>query len=273
MALDIIREFRPTQAQDLGEIITNALPVSLIVLACVLGGAALGMVLRGRLPKDRFSDESKDIIKLGTALLSTLTALVLGLLLSSAKSSADVTADEVKQIAAKIIQLDRNLRHFGPEADEVRDLLRRMVTANTDLLWSGAASPVRTALGRGGANIEEIQEKLRALAPRNDAQRWLQTRVLQITAEVEQVRWLALERSEKSIQIPILVALVLWLVVIFTCFGLLAPRHGLIYAVIVACALSVSGAIFLILELHQPFAGLLKISDAPMRHAIAEMNQ
>ena len=239
----------------------------------MLGGAALGMVLRARLPKDRLSDESKDLIKLGTALLSTLTALVLGLLLSSAKSSADVTADEVKQIAAKIIQLDRNLRHFGPEADEVRDLLRRMVTANTDLLWTGAVAPVRSALGQGGANIEEIQEKLRTLAPNNDAQRWLQTRALQIATEVEQVRWLALERSEKSIQVPILVALVLWLVVIFTCFGLLAPRHGIIYAVIVACGLSVSGAIFLILELNQPFHGLLKISDAPMRNAIAEMNQ
>ena len=90
-------------------------------------------------------------------MLSTLTALVLGLLITSSKTSADVTADEVKQIAAKIIQVDRNLRHYGPEADEVRDLLRRMVTTNTDLLWSGAASPVRTALGRGGANIEEVQ--------------------------------------------------------------------------------------------------------------------
>ena len=251
----------------------NALTVTPIVLACVLGGAGLGVFLRGRLPKDRFSDESNDLIKLGTALLSTLTALVLGLLITSSKSSADVTADEVKQIAAKIIQLDRNLRHYGPEADEVRDLLRRMVTANTDLLWTGTVAPVQSALGRGGANIEEIQEKLRTLTPNNDAQRWLQARALQIATEVEQVRWLALERSEKSVQIPILVALLLWLAVIFTFFGLLAPRHGLIYAVIVACALSVSGAIFLILELNQPFAGLLKISDAPMRHAITEMNQ
>ena len=116
----------------------NALAVTLIVLACVLGGAALGMALRKLLPTDRFGDETKDLVKLGTALLSTLTALVLGLLITSSKSSADVTADEIKQIAAKIIQLDRNLRHYGPEANEVRALLRRMVTANTDLLWAGA---------------------------------------------------------------------------------------------------------------------------------------
>ena len=155
----------------------------------------------------------------------------------------------------------------------MRDLLRRMVTANTDLLWAGPAAPVRVALGRGGTSIEDVQEKLRALTPHNDSQRWLQSRALQITSEVERARWLAIERSERSIPIPFLVVLVLWLAVIFTCFGLVAPRHGVIYAVIVACALSVSGAIYLILELNQPFAGLFKISDAPMRDAIAEMNQ
>ena len=251
----------------------TALAVTLIVLACVLGGAALGMVLRKLLPEDWFRDESKDLIKLGAALLSTLTALVLGLLITSSKSSADVTADEIKQIAAKIIQLDRNLRHYGPEASEVRDLLRRMFTANTELLWSGAGTPVRSALGQGGTNIEAIQETLRSLAPNNDTQRWLQTRALQIATDVEQVRWLALQRSEKSIPMPFLVVLVFWLAVIFACFGLLAPRNGIIYAVIAACALSVSGAIFLILELNQPFGGLLKISDAPIRNAIAEMNQ
>ena len=251
--------------------VTNSLEVPLVVLGCVLGGAGLGVILRAYLPKERLTDESKDLIKLGTALLSTLTALVLGLLITSAKSSADVMADEVKQIAAKIIQLDRNLRHYGPEANDARDHLRRMVTAHTDLLWSGAA--VQASLGRGGAGIEEVEEKLRALAPHDDAQRWLQARALQIAADVEQVRWLAVEQIERPVQIPFLVVLVLWLVVIFACFGLLAPRNGIVYAVIVACALSVSGAIFLILELHQPFAGLLRISDAPMRHAIAQMSQ
>ena len=251
----------------------SASAVTLIVLALVLGGAALGMVLRRLLPEGQFSDQSRDLIKLGTALLSTLTALVLGLLITSSKSSADVTADEIKQIAAKIIQLDRNLRHYGPEANEVRDLLRRMVTANTELLWSGSGAPARSALGQGGTNIEAIQEKLRSLAPNNDAQRWLQTRALQIATEVEQVRWLALQHSEKSVPVPFLVVLVFWLAVIFTCFGLLAPRHGITYAVIAACAVSVSGAIFLILELNQPFSGLLRVSDVPMRNAIAEMNR
>jgi hypothetical protein len=181
--------------------------------------------------------------------------------------------NEVKQMAANIIQLDRTLRHYGQGANEVRDLLRLMVLAKAELVWVESSSPVRDALGHGGAGVEKIQEKLRALAPGNEAQRWLQTRALQIATELEQVRWLAIEQSDGSVPIPVLVVLVLWVAVIFMCFGLLAPRQRIVYVVIIACALSVSSAIFLILELDQPFTGLLKISDQPIRDAIAEMNR
>jgi hypothetical protein len=128
-------------------------------------------------------------------------------------------------------------------------------------------------LGRGAAGIEEVQEKLRALVPTSDSQRWLQTRALSLSVDLAQMRWLLIEQGESSIQLPFLVVLVLWLAVIFMSFGLLAPRRGIVLVFIVACALSVSSAIFLILELDQPFEGLLKISDAPVRDAIAEMNR
>jgi hypothetical protein len=251
----------------------SALAISLIVFACVLAGAALGMVLREVLPKHHVSEESKDIIKLGTGLLATLAALVLGLLIASAKSSFDVKSDELKQSVARIILLDRSLRHYGPEANEVRDLARRLVTAKAELIWMEVDTTVGAGLGRGAAGIEEVQDKLRALAPTNDAQRWLQTRALQISSELALTRWLVIEQSGSSIPMPFLVVLVFWLAVIFASFGLFAPRHGTVYAVIFACALSISSAIFLIVELDQPFEGMLKISDWPIRDAVAEMNR
>jgi len=251
----------------------SALAISLVVLACVLGGAALGMVLRKILPEHHVSDESKDIVKLGSGLLATLAALVLGLLIASAKRSFDIKSDEIRQSAARIILLDRNLRHYGPEANEARDLLRRLVAAKSDLTWIEPGMTVGEGLARSAAGIEEVQDKLRAFAPTNAAQRWLQTRALQISSELAQMRWLVVEQSASSIPMPFLVVLVFWLAVIFASFGLFAPRHGTVYAVILACALSVSSAIFLILELDQPFEGLLKISDTPMREAIAEMNR
>jgi hypothetical protein len=134
---------------------------------------------------------------------------------------------------------------------------------------------MQVSVRSGGASpgIEEVQERLRVLVPANDAQRWLQTRGLQLSSELAQMRWLSFDQHRGSIPTPFVVALVFWLAVIFCSLGLFAPHHGTVYAVIFACALSVSSAIFLILELDRPFEGLLTISDAPLRDAIAELNQ
>jgi hypothetical protein len=247
--------------------------ISFIVFACVLGGAVLGILLRKVLPEHHRNDESKYIVKLGTGLLATLAALVLGLLIASAKSSFDSKSDEIKQGAAKIILLDRNLRHYGPEANEARALLRRMTVDKMELTWFENGGQAGATLRGSAAGLEEVQEKLRALVPTNDAQRWLQQRTLQLSSELAQMRWLVIDQHEGSIPTPFLVALVLWLAIIFASLGLFAPRHGTAYAVIFACALSVSSAIFLILELDRPFEGLLKISDAPLRDAIAEISR
>jgi hypothetical protein len=195
------------------------------------------------------------------------------LLIASAKGSYDVKEDEIKQGAVKIILLDRTLRHYGPEADQARAVLRRLAASQTDLTWIEGDTRVGVRSGSDSSGIEEVQEKLRALVPASDGQRWLQTRGLQLTSELAQIRWLSIDQHHGSIPTPFLVALVFWLAVIFFSFGLFAPRHGTIYALIFACALSVSSAIFLILELDRPFEGLLAISEAPLRNAIAELNR
>jgi hypothetical protein len=251
----------------------SALMISLVVFACVLGGAGLGMFTRGELPEHHVNEDSKYIFKSGMGLLATLAALVLGLLIASAKSSYDVKEDEIQQGAAKIILLDRTLRHYGSETDQARAILRRMAASRTDLTWIESGRQVDVPSGNGSSDIEEIQEKLRALVPAGDGQRWLQTRGLQLTSELAQMRWLAIDQHRGSIPTPFLAALVFWLAVIFFSFGLFAPRHGTIYSIIFACALSVSSAIFLILELNRPFEGLLAISEAPLRNAIAELSR
>jgi hypothetical protein len=252
----------------------SALVISFLVFACVLGGAALGMLMRSVLPEHHVNDTSKYIFELAMALLATLTALVLGLLIASAKSSYDSKVDEIKQGAAKIILLDRTLRHYGPEADQARAILRRITARQTDLTWMRNSMQISASSAAASSGIEEVQEELRMLVPPNDAQRWLRTRGLELSSELAQMRWLSIDQHRGSIPTPFLVAVVFWLTVIFCSFGLFAPRHGTIFAVIFACALSVSSAIFLILELDKPFeGGLITISDAPLRDAIAELNR
>jgi hypothetical protein len=251
----------------------SALAISVIVFACVVGGAVLGMFVRSVLPEHHVNEDSKYIFKLGLGLIATLAALVLGLLLASVKSSYDVKEDEIKQGAAKIILLDRTLRHYGPQVDQARATLRRLAASKTDLTGIDNGPPAGGRFGGALAGIEEVQETLRALVPVSDAQKLLQLRALQLSGELAQMRWLLIDQHGSSVQMPFLVALVFWLAVIFGSLGLFAPRHGTVYAVIFACALSVSTAIFLILELDRPFEGLLSISNAPLRDAVAELSR
>jgi hypothetical protein len=251
----------------------SAQSISCIVFAGLLGGAGAGALLRGVLPKHHLSEDSKYIVGLGTGLLVTLAALVLGLLIAAAQSSFELKSDEVKLGAAKLILLDRNLRHYGADADGLRAALRGMAEGSRQVRWLENDRPAPGTSADGGAGIEDVQQRVLALVPTSDAQRWLRTRALDLTSELAQMRWLVINQHGNSFPTPFLVALVLWLLIIFTSIGLFAPRNATAATLIFLCALSVASAIFLILQLERPFEGPLRISDLPLREAIAEMSR
>jgi hypothetical protein len=244
--------------------------ISLIVLACVFGGALLGIFLHAVLPQHHLSNETKDIVKLGMGLVGTMAALVLGLLVASAKGSYDAQSAELTQLSANIALLDRVLAHYGPETKETRDLLRGFVARILDQMWSkdGASSAAPSAAGG-----EILYEKMQGLSPKNDTQRSLQGQALSMAMDLGKTRWLMYEQATTSISMPLLVVLVLWLTVIFISFGLFAPYNATVVASLFVSALSVSGAIFLILEMYEPYSGLIQISSAPLRAALAHLGQ
>ena len=121
--------------------------------------------------------------------------------------------------------------------------------------------------------MEQFQAKVREFAPRNDAQRSLQSRALELSNDLAQMRWLLIAQGEGSIPTPFLVVLILWLAIIFTGFGLLSAKNATVVAILFVCALSVSGSIFLIEEMDRPLDGLMKISSAPLRTALAHLGQ
>lgn len=248
--------------------------VTTLVSLCVFAGAIFGMFLNRVLPPHHMGDETRQVVNVAVGLIATLAALVLGLMVASAKASFDARSDEVRQSAAQIVMLDRSLRQYGPEAVPALDLLHDLVRRQLLLTWEESATPaVRDERHAASTGVEKFQTLLRNLKPADEAQRWLQTRALTLSAKLEETRWLLLESSESSIQRPFLVVLVLWLAVIFTSLGLFAPRHRTALAVIVICALSVSTAIFLILEMDQPFSGLMQVSDQPLRDAIRHIER
>jgi hypothetical protein len=253
----------------------SALLVAIIVFACIFAGALVGMALRGRLPAHHLSEESKDVVRLGTGLVATMAALVLGLLVASAKGSYDTQRDGLDEIAANVTMLDIVLQQYGPPAQEARESLRRVMAGAIARLWpaDGSQEPTlgSTETTAGG---KALHAQLLALAPADDMQRALKTQALQVGAELARRRLLLVAQHQSTvISGTFLVILTSWLVVLFASFGLFAPCNGTVIAALFISALSVSGAIFLILELDQPFEGLIQISSAPLRAAYAQLAQ
>jgi hypothetical protein len=242
------------------------------VFACVFGGALLGILLHASLPQHHLAADSKDIVKLGMGLVGTMAALVLGLLVASAKGSYDAQSAELTQMAANIALLDRGLALYGPETKDTRALLRGAVSRILDQMWSkdGTSASSQAPTSAGG---EILYERIQGLSPKNDTQRSLQSQALSIAVDLGKTRWLMYAQQATSVSIPLLVVLVLWLTVIFISFGLFAPFNATVVSSLLVSALSVSGAIFLILEMYEPYAGLIQISSAPLRAALAHLGQ
>src|SRR5262252_7718265 len=208
------------------------------------------MLVHKTLPEHHLSADSKDVVKLGIALIATMSALVLSLLVASAKSAFDTRSNQLVQTSADIILLDRALARYGPETKDARSLLRNSVSAVVERFWP--------AEGARPISIDPNAQPGQALTT---------------AQEVGRTRLLLFENLGSSIPLPFLVVLVFWLCIIFASFGLFAPRNATVIAVLCVCALSVAGAIFLILELDRSFEGLLQVSGAPLRAALAQLGR
>ena len=256
----------------------SPLATSLSVFAFVFGGVLLGMWLRSTLPKDHLDAESRDTVKVGIGLIATMTALVLGLVTAAAKSSFDSGNAAVKQAAMNLLAVDRALARYGPESGEIREGMKDLIAARIDAIWSHGVSELSNTDHRlektGFASAEDVAEAIRGLKPRDDSQRATQSRASDLIETVLQTRWLAaLGVVQSSVPLPFLSVLVFWLTITFTSFGVFAPRNGTVLAVLFVCAVSVSSALFLVLELDGPFDGLIKVSPDPLRYAQSHINQ
>ena len=244
--------------------------VSTIIFFIIFGGAMLGVWLRGILPSNQLDAETKDLVKLRVGLIGTMAALLLGLLVASAKSSYDARSTELTQMAANIILLDRALVHYGPATGEIRGILKIAIGRMIDQVWSKAPNEGVLPSQAGG---EVVYDKIQELVPRSDAQRAIQSQAESIAINYGQARLLLFAQSGSSISKPFLVVVVFWLSMLFVSFGLFAPRNATAMVTLLVAAISVAGALFLILELDHPFSGLIQISSVPLRNAISVLGR
>jgi hypothetical protein len=248
----------------------SSLVIGLISAACIFGGALLGMWLHKVLPERHLDAASKDTVKLGAGLLATLAALVLGLLVSSAKASFDAMNSGIAQAGAKVLLVDHMLADYGPETKDVRGQLRRIVESSIERIWPEEKG--RTGGLRAMESLDDagklFKDKLRELTPTNDFQKSRLAQAVQLSDDVLQTRLLVMEGEQTNLPATFIVVLIFWLTGLFISFGLFAPSNGVVMTVLLICALSVSSAIFLILEMNRPLDGFIKASNAPLRKAV-----
>ena len=246
--------------------------VFLIAFAFIFGGVLIGAGLRRALPQRHLAEDTKDVVRLGTGLIGTIAALVLGLLIASASGSYQTQSGHVQRMTADIILLDTLLAQYGPEARPARELLRRAVGVIVERIWRENSSASATqAPFRITAAGEETFAKIQQLPAQSEDQRLLKSRAVELTVGVAQTRLLLLEQGGSSMPTPFLAVLIFWLSMIFASFGLFSRLNPVEAGVLFICGLSASGAIFLIVELGQPFSGFMQISRTPLRNALAPL--
>jgi hypothetical protein len=246
--------------------------ISLVIFGCVIGAVLMGRALSRRLPQDHLSADTKETVKLAMGLLATMSALLLGLLVASAKGSYDNARSEVIQMAAKIAFLNRVLVGYGPEAEEVRARLHEAVEETAHRMRPiRTNTPVDLAPNTQAGNA--IYLAIQHLTPHDEMQRNLKAQATTLAVELGQLRTLLVAESISSISKPLLIVVAFWLVVIFLSFSLIAPHNATATFALMISAVSAATAIFLILELDRPFSGLLRISNEPMLNALSQLEK
>jgi len=250
----------------------SSIAAFLISFASILIGAAVGMGLKRFLPAEVLEGGSKEAIRLGAGFLSTLSALVIGLMIASAKNSYDTQNTNIRQLGANVVLVDQMLLKYGPETKTARALLRELISTAASRIWQENAERNRhepTFVVSGTA--DRFYNAVEGLTPANEEQTSLKSRIVQATTEIGRTRVLVFTQSDNAIPVPFFIVLTFWLVVIFASFSVFAEPSPIVIASILVFAFSVSSALFLIVDLSQPFDGLMQISNDHLRVVLSKI--
>jgi uncharacterized membrane protein YqgA involved in biofilm formation len=255
----------------------NPLIIGFIVFAVILAGAFAGWTIRRRLPQHHLTEETKSLVSVSMAVVATISALVLGLLISNANTSFSALGGEVTTLSAQILRLDQMLRRYGPDTVPARETLRQYVEQKTADLFPDHPADVRLDNPSAYELLQRLEDLLLALKPANPRDQWWLGQAMTLAAKIGDTRWLLAQQVGQGTPKAFVALLVFWLTLLFASFGLFAPPNVTSAVTLTLCALAVAGAVGMILELEKGFGGLIHISPQPMRYAVktleAELNE
>jgi ABC-type amino acid transport system permease subunit len=246
--------------------------IGAISFVAIFGGVLIGRFAARRLPGQHLSSETQSAVTVSVAVIGTLAALVLGLMISAANSSFSARTDEVRQLSLQLIRIERNLRRYGPEADGARARLHEWAVAKTQQLFPEQGKPpVPSATTI--AMLEKVQDALLELKPKDERQKYLDTLCRTLSSEIIQARWALEGHTGHSIPVPFLILLIFWLAIVFASFGLFAPPNPTATVALLLCSMAVAGGIVLIEELDNPQSGFIRLPSDSMERALYEITR
>jgi hypothetical protein len=253
----------------------NSIEIAVVALIIIFGGTLLGMYIGRRVPH-HLTPETRSVVTASMAVVGTMTALVIGLLISSANSSFSARNEALTRMSADVVRLDGLLRRYGPETDGIRTSLQRYTAMKTDELFGHVGEPAsETEEPASTVVLYEVQDRILMLHPSDDDRRWLAAQALQIAGDLSDARWTIIQQNLSSVPLPFLALVVMWLTALFLSFGLFAPSNSTAIVSPFVCVLAISAAFKVVLDMDTPFGGPvhvsgfpLRLSSEPMRHAL-----
>jgi hypothetical protein len=246
----------------------SPLILGIIVFAVILTGAFSGLVARQWVAPHHLNDETKALVSVSMAVVGTITALVLGLLISNANTSFIARTGEVTALSADISRLDQMLRLYGPEANPARGKLRQYAERKTNDLFPSDSRDVRLDNPSTYEIFQQVEYLTLELQSTDPPRRWFADQALALAARIGNTRWLIAQHAGQGTPKAFVALVVFWLTLLFASFGLFAPSNIIAKLCLILCAFSVAGAVEMILELEKPFGGMLHISPEPTRQAL-----
>jgi hypothetical protein len=238
----------------------------------VLAGALAGAAIRQRLPAHHLTDETKNLVSVSMAIVATISALVLGLLISNANSSFISLGGEVTTLSSQILRLDHLLRRYGPETKEARQTLRQFADRKVVDLFPDDTEDLHLNNPSTYEQLQRLEELMLELKPANPRDQWWFGQSFTLAGKIGDTDWLMAQQVGQGTPKAFIVLLVFWLTSLFASFGLFSPQNVTSITFLTLCALAVAGAIGMILELEKGFGGLIHISPQPMRQAVAALD-
>jgi hypothetical protein len=248
--------------------------VSVAVGVLTFGLGLLGLYLKRLVPERHMSAGSRDMIGAVIGLLSLLLALVLGTLVGSAYGFFATQKGDIELLCARSLELDLAFRQYGPETQPLREALRDSMHEALDAIRGDSAAYQRHfELGGYMSKFEQWNQMLSSLSPRSPAQTALISSIGADSEVFQQTRLLMSLQLASPISWPLIVIVVSWAMLLFFGFGVTSGLNPTSLGALAFGSFAVASAIFLILELNEPFSGLFRVPTAPIERALAALGK